>query len=136
MTVPPYEWPTRTIGPLTRPNVRIVASTSPFSVSRPYCAAITWCPSALRVGISFWKHEPSAQIPWEKTILGFITTIIQDASPLGLSIRGVFQVADRRTNRQYGDSAVERHTAVATGAWLYRAPVVMRCWEKSKRGVS
>jgi hypothetical protein len=41
-------------------------------VSRPYCAAITSCPSARSAGISFWKHEPSAQIPWAKTMLGLV----------------------------------------------------------------
>src|ERR1700694_3032708 len=50
----------------------MVASTSPFSVSRPYWAAIPSCPSARSVGINFWKHVPSAQIPWAKTMLGLV----------------------------------------------------------------
>src|SRR6185312_6293529 len=52
------------------------------SVSRPYCAAITSWPSARRAGISFWKHEPSAQIPWAKTMLGLaICNLRTGASP-------------------------------------------------------
>ena len=38
--------------------------------SRPYLLAITSCPSALNGGINLLKHEPSAQIPWTKTMLG------------------------------------------------------------------
>jgi hypothetical protein len=38
-------------------------ATSPSSVSRPYCAAITSCPSAWNAGITLLKDEPSAQIP-------------------------------------------------------------------------
>src|SRR6266404_3888152 len=34
MTVPPYEWPTRMAGLLTRPSVRVTVATSPLSVSR------------------------------------------------------------------------------------------------------
>ena len=30
MTVPPYEWPTRMAGLLTRPSARLTAATSPF----------------------------------------------------------------------------------------------------------
>src|SRR5215470_6974873 len=48
----------------------MVASTSLFTESRPYCAAITSWPSARSAGISFWKHEPSAQMPWQKTMAG------------------------------------------------------------------
>jgi hypothetical protein len=43
---PPYEWPTRMAGLLTRPNVRFTVATSPSGVSRPYWAAITSYPSA------------------------------------------------------------------------------------------
>src|SRR5260221_14686018 len=72
MTLPPYEWPTRTAGLLTRPNVRFTVATSPSIVSRPYWAAITSCPSAWSAGLTLLKHEPSAQIPWQNTMLGLV----------------------------------------------------------------
>src|SRR5229473_1499913 len=72
MTAPPYEWPTRMAGLLTRASVRLVAATSAACESRPYWTAITWWPSAWSVGISLLKHEPSAQIPWQKTMLGLV----------------------------------------------------------------
>src|SRR5882762_834675 len=57
-------------GLLTRPSVRFTVATSPASVSSPYWAAITSYPSDWSVGITLVKHEPSAQIPWQKTMLG------------------------------------------------------------------
>ena len=65
-------------GLLTLPRVRSVAATSSTLVSRPYCAEITWYPSACSGGITLLKHEPSAQIPWAKTMLG----LIWDMGPL------------------------------------------------------
>src|SRR6476469_3577586 len=58
-------------GLLTRPSVRFTAATSPSGESRPYWAAITSCPSACSAGISLLKHEPSAQRPWQNTMLVF-----------------------------------------------------------------
>src|SRR4051794_20509539 len=57
-------------GPLTRPSVRMTVATSRSGVSRPYWAASTWCPSAWSGAITLLKHEPSAQRPWQKTMLG------------------------------------------------------------------
>src|ERR1700722_13578292 len=54
----------------TRLSVRSVAATSSSLLSRPYCAAITSYPSACSGGITLLKHEPSAQIPCAKTMLG------------------------------------------------------------------
>ena len=54
----------------TRPRVRSVAATSSTFESRPYCAAITSYPSACSGGMTLLKHEPSAQIPWQNTMLG------------------------------------------------------------------
>src|SRR2546426_556526 len=59
-------------GLLTRPSVRFTVATSPSFVSRPYWAAITSYPSAWSAGITLLKHEPSAQIPWQKTMLGLV----------------------------------------------------------------
>src|SRR6476646_7028036 len=70
MTAPPYECPTRIEGLETRSSVRITASMSLWAESRLYWAAITSYPSATSGGISLLKHEPSAQIPWQKTMLG------------------------------------------------------------------
>src|SRR5271167_4081059 len=47
----------------------MMQSTSPRWLSRPYSAVITSYPSARSAGISLLKHEPSAQIPWQKTML-------------------------------------------------------------------
>src|SRR6476659_35967 len=71
-TLPPYEWPTRIAGLLTRPRVRISAATSLSRLSRPYCAAITSYPSAWSGRITLLKHEPSAQMPWANTMLGLV----------------------------------------------------------------
>src|SRR5712692_6251082 len=59
-------------GLLTRPSVRLTVATSPSGVSRPYWAAITSYPSACSGGITLLKLEPSAQIPWQKTMLGLV----------------------------------------------------------------
>src|SRR2546425_1113373 len=71
MTLPPYEWPTRITGLLTRPIVAFTKATSSAVVLRPYCAAIHSYPSACRGTISLLKHEPSAQSPWQNTMPGF-----------------------------------------------------------------
>src|SRR6201993_26049 len=62
-------------GLLTRPSVRFTVATSPSGVSRPYCAAITSYPSVCSGGITLLKLEPSAQIPWQKTMLGLVVFI-------------------------------------------------------------
>src|SRR3954465_4236585 len=56
----------------TRLSVRMTVATSPSGVSRPYWAAITWCPSVWSGAITLLKHEPSAQRPWQKTMLGLL----------------------------------------------------------------
>ena len=56
----------------TRDSVRVTLSMSLWAVSRLYWALITSYPSARSGGISLLKHEPSAQIPWQKTMLGFL----------------------------------------------------------------
>src|SRR5882762_9977337 len=72
MTVPPYEWPTRITGLLTRPIVAFVKATSSSVELRPYCAAMHWYPSACRGTINLLKQEPSAQSPWQNTMLGLV----------------------------------------------------------------
>src|SRR6201997_626870 len=72
MTLPPYEWPTRITGLLTRPIVAFVKAMSSAVVLRPYCAAMHSYPSACRGTINLLKQEPSAQSPWQNTILGFV----------------------------------------------------------------
>ncbi len=59
----------------TRESVRVTLSMSLWAVSRLYCAVITSKPSARSGGISLLKHEPSAQMPWQKTMLGFADMI-------------------------------------------------------------
>jgi hypothetical protein len=44
-------------------------------VSSPYWAAITSYPSACSGGITLPKLEPSAHIPWQKTMLGLVVFI-------------------------------------------------------------
>jgi hypothetical protein len=53
-------------------SVRFTVATSPSGVSKPYCAAIASYPSAWSGGITLLKLEPSAQIPWQKTMLGLV----------------------------------------------------------------
>src|SRR5882724_13342796 len=79
MTVPPYEWPTRMAGLLTRPSARLTAATSPWTVSRQFWVDSTSCPSACSVGISLLKHEPSAHSPWTNTMLGLVCVDIMDS---------------------------------------------------------
>src|SRR5579859_2722413 len=76
MTLPPYEWPTRITGLLTRPIVAFTKATSSAVVLRPYCAAIHSNPSAWRGTINLLKHEPSAQSPWQNTMLGLLVGVI------------------------------------------------------------
>src|SRR3984885_15166505 len=67
----------------TRPRVRSVAATSSTFESRPYCAAITSYPSACSGGMTLLKHEPSAQIPWQNTMLGLTCGAIAPLSRAG-----------------------------------------------------
>src|SRR6266436_7552506 len=62
-------------GLLTRPSDLLTVATSPSGVSRPYWAAITSYPSACSGGITLPKLEPSAHIPWQKTMLGLFAFI-------------------------------------------------------------
>src|SRR6185369_5196570 len=59
-------------GLLTRPSVRLTVATSPARVSRLCWELITSYPSACKVGMTLLKHEPSAQRPCTKTILGLV----------------------------------------------------------------
>src|SRR2546425_13246691 len=59
-------------GVLTRPSARWTAATSPSSVSRLFWVDITSYPSASSAGMTLLKHEPSAQSPCAKTMLGFV----------------------------------------------------------------
>ncbi len=68
-------------GLLTRPNVRMVAATSSLVVSRPYWDDITSYPSACSGVITLLKHEPSAQMPWAKTMLGLFSLDMIDSFP-------------------------------------------------------
>src|SRR5262249_19665455 len=63
-------------GLLTRPSVRFTVATSSAVVLRLYWAAIHSCPSAWSAGITLLKHEPSAQRPWQKTMLGLVPFIL------------------------------------------------------------
>src|SRR5262245_34701947 len=54
----------------TRLSVRFTVATSSLKESRPYWTAITSCPSDCSAGITLLKHEPSAQMPWQKTMVG------------------------------------------------------------------
>jgi len=57
-------------GPCTRAKHAFTAATSVASESRPCCDDMTPYPSASSVGINLLKHEPSAQRPCAKTMLG------------------------------------------------------------------
>src|SRR5882757_1191231 len=59
-------------GLLTRPIVAFVKATSSAVELRPYCGAMHSYPSACRGTITLLKHEPSAQSPWQNTMLGLV----------------------------------------------------------------
>src|SRR6266852_9687082 len=63
-------------GLLTRESVRFTVTTSSAVELRLYWAAIHWCPSAWSAGITLLKHEPSAQMPWQNTMLGLVSFIL------------------------------------------------------------
>src|SRR3954468_25027828 len=54
----------------TRFSVRFTVATSSTNESSPYWTAITSCPSACNAGMTLLKHEPSAQMPWQNTMVG------------------------------------------------------------------
>src|SRR3954469_21169913 len=56
----------------TRFSVRFTVATSSSNESRPYWTEMTSCPSACNAGITLLKQEPSAQMPWQKTIVGLV----------------------------------------------------------------
>src|SRR6267378_6733505 len=58
-------------GLLTLPSVCLTVATSSAVVLRLYWADSTSCPSAWRGVITLLKQEPSAQSPWQNTMLGF-----------------------------------------------------------------
>src|SRR5271169_2230776 len=69
-------------GLLTRPIVALAKATSSSVELRPYCAAMHSYPSACRGTINLLKQEPSAQSPWQKTMLGFVSVDFIFCSPL------------------------------------------------------
>src|SRR5216683_7923988 len=93
-------------GLLTRPSVRFTVATSPSGVSRPYCAATTSYPSACSAGITLLKHEPSAQIPWQKTMLGLVCVDLFILEPPGDSypLAALAPMVDRRPRKRLGES--------------------------------
>src|SRR6266446_2491681 len=68
-------------GLLTRLNVRMVVATSSLIVLRAYWDDTTSYPSACSGGITLLKHEPSAQMPCAKTMLGLICLDMIDSFP-------------------------------------------------------
>src|SRR5258708_13792436 len=73
---------------------------------RPYCGAIHSYPSACRGTISLLKHEPSAQSPWQNTMLGFVCVIL-----LSLLACHTFRLRQNRTLQQ---NFIEKLDAVAS----------------------
>jgi hypothetical protein len=57
---------------LLRPIAAFVKATSSAVELRPYCAVMHSCPSACRGAINLLKQEPSAQSPWQNTMLGLV----------------------------------------------------------------
>src|SRR6266849_3712815 len=93
MTLPPYEWPTRITGLLTRPIVAFVKATSSAVELRPYCAAMHSYPSACRGTINLLKQEPSAQSPWQNTMLVLVCiSLLLRSSVFGLRLLGRLQM--------------------------------------------
>src|SRR5713226_2627916 len=99
MTVPPSEWPTRITGLLTRPIVAFVKATSSAVELRPYCGAMHSYPSACRGTINLLKQEPSAQSPWQKTMLGLVSVDFIFCSPYGFTHFFFDRAGQQRTRR-------------------------------------
>src|SRR5882724_2023808 len=110
----------------TRLSVRMTVATSPSGVSRPYWAAITWCPSVWSGAITLLKHEPSAQRPWQKTMLGLLfadmdSSFRENRRSLALR-RWALQRCARRLDR-------DRREAHAAAAAAHRTFVrSLRAW--------
>src|ERR1700751_943225 len=61
--------------------VAFVTATSSAVELRPYCAAMHSYPSACRGTINLLKQEPSAQSPWQNTMLGLVCVDVISKSP-------------------------------------------------------
>src|SRR6202008_2984193 len=75
MTTPPYEWPTRMIGPSSSAIARFTVATSSFRDLSGSWTAVTRSPPPSRSGITFDHDEPSAHAPC--TRITFEALVIQ-----------------------------------------------------------
>src|SRR5215469_13509333 len=106
-------------GLLTRPRVRFTVAMSSAVVLRLYWAAIHSCPSAWSAGITLLKHEPSAQMPWQNTMLGLVPFMLLS-----------FLDACGEVN-----SFISRPPCLITPAAIV-PPVIKRNWRRLDRGDS
>src|SRR6202000_340733 len=95
-----------------------IAATPFANELRPYCTAITWCPSACSAGISLLKHEPSAQMPWQKMIAGLELVVIVSLLEVAVGLNQCSSIdgyCRRRPNAQKdippGNPDMARHMA-------------------------
>src|SRR3569833_1423575 len=59
-------------------------ATSSSKDSRLYWTAMTSWPSASRAGMILLKHEPSAQMPWQNTIVGLGVSLGDGLAAVGI----------------------------------------------------
>ena len=72
ITTPPYEWPTRTTGPVVRwARNDATYAASPATPCNRFGGVSTVKPWACSSVDTAFQLEPSAQAPWTRTIVGF-----------------------------------------------------------------
>src|SRR5579862_4666382 len=77
------------------------------------------CPSACKGPINLLKHEPSAQSPWQKTMLGLVRVIL-----LSLNGSSTFGSVSRKILLEAKYQAAERHVERAIDSVGFRRGVI------------
>src|SRR6267142_502933 len=121
-------------GLLTRPIVAFVKATSSAGEVRPYCAAMHSWPSACRGTINLLKHDPSAQSPWQNTILGFVCVDFDVIFVLLFSLAQKLSIKPNVASTLQLGKAAHRNT-VTTRPGAYRAPRVTESRSRLRVGV-
>src|SRR3984893_10195908 len=75
--MPPYEWPTKTVGPFCRESIRRVTATSSAREVSGICAAVTRKPVSRKRGITPRQLEPSAQAPCTSTTFILVGILVR-----------------------------------------------------------
>src|SRR5258706_48294 len=129
-------------GLLTRLNVRMVVATSSLVVFRPYWDDTTSYPSACSGGITLLKHEPSAQMPWAKTMLGLVCLDMIDSFPVLASrlihsrtYGGQWRSSTPATSREMRNRTLSTSTSDTSSRSTHFAPCA-RMWMETESSSS